>query len=439
MSAIAKLQATKQPPLPLKAEHRFQDYPTVRIVHKLTAAANGGTAELRKQDVPFCPDPSDKERLIVTLHSFVKACDDNRLKLKDAARHDRAKEVLGLDLQERWELMVAAAGAAVQDADFVKNTRTFLMAFLPPNAFNIQKKYLDQASKPFNMDCYTACSRLRTLNNISVYLPGSNGRKLFDDDASFKGAFYNLMLPEWQLRFDATGNTTDDPAYTIERLTTFMEQQRLHYDAAMESRRRQQNNGGRGRGGHSSGYSNQRRFGSNHRFQPYNNGGRGNNNRGTPRSSGSGYSNGSSNRNNNRNFGPGNNNQGRNQQYPRHTRSRGPAPPPVHTNVNRETRGLYAFQGQESEQPQANNDMYYQENPGEHNQDQGYENADGFFGESADSYATNDQYTQYDGFAYDNTQDSYDYNNDPNNQNFNDGFAADQFDQYESYDAYDQY
>jgi hypothetical protein len=90
------------------------------------------------------------------------------------------------------------------------------------------------------MNCFEVASRLRLLNTLASYLPGSGGNDLFADDMAFKSAFYRLMLPQWQLNFDAAGHQLDDPLYTMKRLASFMEQQRLHHDAQKDLERRGQ-------------------------------------------------------------------------------------------------------------------------------------------------------------------------------------------------------
>uniref|UniRef100_A0A7S4EHH2 Uncharacterized protein n=1 Tax=Pseudo-nitzschia australis TaxID=44445 RepID=A0A7S4EHH2_9STRA len=90
------------------------------------------------------------------------------------------------------------------------------------------------------MDCYTAGSRLRTINDTSVYLPNSGGAKLFPLASALKAAVYDIMLPKWQLKFDASNVTTDDLSLTLKCLVAFMEQQHLHHDAVQQNCRHQQ-------------------------------------------------------------------------------------------------------------------------------------------------------------------------------------------------------
>ena len=96
------------------------------------------------------------------------------------------------------------------------------------------------ASKPFTMSCYELASQLRLLNTLSIYLPGSGGSLLYPDDTTMKNAFYCLMLPQWRLNFDDSGNQLDNTNYTINRLISYMEQQHLHYNAQEELKKRQQ-------------------------------------------------------------------------------------------------------------------------------------------------------------------------------------------------------
>ena len=55
-----------------------------------------------------------------------------------------------------------------------------------------------------------------------------------------KNAIYRLMLPQWQLNFNASGNQLDNNNYSITCLFAHMEQQQLHYNAQEELKKRQQ-------------------------------------------------------------------------------------------------------------------------------------------------------------------------------------------------------
>eukprot|EP00537_Pseudo-nitzschia_pungens_P013891 CAMPEP_0172395118 /NCGR_PEP_ID=MMETSP1061-20121228/18225_1 /TAXON_ID=37318 /ORGANISM="Pseudo-nitzschia pungens, Strain cf. pungens" /LENGTH=167 /DNA_ID=CAMNT_0013126607 /DNA_START=47 /DNA_END=550 /DNA_ORIENTATION=- len=163
MAAIAQLQATKQPPIPFKALLNYEEYPTTRLVHRVAlpppaaalaaaTAANAPTPDdtivLKKQDTTFCPDSTDKERLIRVIEDFIDAADKSNLDIHDTDRHKKARNVFGGDLKHSWDAVIAG-NANLKDADFLNNIRTFLGMFLPSNAFLIQQEYMLHAIKPF--------------------------------------------------------------------------------------------------------------------------------------------------------------------------------------------------------------------------------------------------------------------------------------------------
>ena len=235
MAAVSK-KLTKQPPLPLTPLLLYEDYGSQRVVNSFTDA--NGDDQTRKMDVPYCPDPSDKERLLRTLQEFTDACADPRLHINGADRYVKLREVLGGSLRATWDTVTAGIDAATQadNANWIAGLRTFARNFFPNNAFTLQDEYMRAAVKPYAMDCYTLNSRIQLINQLSAYLPGSGGNTLYADDTAIKNAFYRLMLEDWQLKFDATGNALDDAAYTLQQLVDFMEQQRLHHNARMEQR-----------------------------------------------------------------------------------------------------------------------------------------------------------------------------------------------------------
>jgi hypothetical protein len=453
MAAVAQLQATKQAPLPLKATQFFEDYPTTRV----TYTTSGTPSKTSKQDLVYAPDASDKERLLRAILDYERKCSTAILNIADTDRHVKLIEILGGHMQLQWETHLTNCSSQ-NDADFQGNVRSFLLNYLPSNAFHIQKEYLSRATKPYNMDCFELASRLQLINEISVLLPGSSGKKLFLDDLDLKTALYRAMLPAWQLAFEATGNLVEDKAYTIQRLAQFFETQRLHHNALSDSRRRQnQQNGNRG-------------FRANNtRGRPYPSNGTGfnrnnGNYRGNSSRSSSSYS--SNYQGPSRNF----RNQGtqysmssrtqgsQTQSYPAaptsrtpfspaHTRSRTTPPRRARSDANRETRNLQSFYGQRGRHPQGSrrspNDMYYQGEPLQHT-DPGSDEQ--YFGGTLD-YSSNFYPQQNDNDGYFAHDDSAEISHD---QETSDGFFAqdnyaphsDAFAQTDSsdmpYDAHDQ-
>ena len=114
MSAVAKLQALKTPVIPLVTNILFSEYPTTRVAHIYNA---GTLADCRnvtnKLYLPFCPDSSDKDRLLRTIHEFQDGCIDARFHVSITHRYTLIREVLGGDLRTTWDTYVAT----IADAD----------------------------------------------------------------------------------------------------------------------------------------------------------------------------------------------------------------------------------------------------------------------------------------------------------------------------------
>jgi len=235
-AAVSRVQSQRLPPIGLKEETAYEDLTTCRIYHEWTNP-NTNDRIKRSADTLYSPDASNKELLLRSFHEYSANCADDLLRLNDMDRHTRAREILGGHLKTRWTQVVATARAAqpatVSNDDFANNVRTFMRKYLPANAFLLQDTYLRSATKPYAMDCYALADRIDLINELSVYLPGGNGTKLFgngQDDTERKNAYYRLMPSSWQLNFDATGNDLANDAYTIDHLVSFMEQQRLLQD-----------------------------------------------------------------------------------------------------------------------------------------------------------------------------------------------------------------
>ncbi len=269
MAAVSRVQSSRQPPIPLKEQASYEDFTTCRIYHEWV---NGTDKLKRSADTLYSPDASNKELLLRCFHEYVANCANDLLHLSNGERHTRAREILGGHLKARWTQVVASSTAAtpptVGDADFAANVRTFMRNYLPANAFLLQDTYLRAATKPYAMDCYALADRIDLINELSIYLPGGNGSKLFGDgtdDTERKNAYYRLMPPNWQLNFDATGHDLADAAYTIGKLVAFMEQQRLLQDnrrvagpgGRAPNRRQQRRSAPYPRGPSNRGYENQ--------------------------------------------------------------------------------------------------------------------------------------------------------------------------------------
>ena len=91
---MAPLALAKDPPLFLKPFLPFKEYTTVCITYTHTVPAVAGPPAgasyniTRKRDVPFCPDSSDKERLLRVIDEYLENCPDNILHIHDADRYE---------------------------------------------------------------------------------------------------------------------------------------------------------------------------------------------------------------------------------------------------------------------------------------------------------------------------------------------------------------
>ena len=87
------------PPLPMKPLLSFEDYTTVRIEYTHTSPAVVGPPAVaaqditRKRDVVFCPDTTDKERLLRVIDEYLDACNDTLLHIHDADRYIHFRQV----------------------------------------------------------------------------------------------------------------------------------------------------------------------------------------------------------------------------------------------------------------------------------------------------------------------------------------------------------
>ena len=245
---MAPLALAKDPPLFLKPLLPFEEYTTVRITYTHTVPAVAGPPAVapyditRKRDVPFCPDSSDKERLLRVIDEYLETCPDNILHIHDADRYENFRQIIGGSMKTLLTQIVnedRPNPAQHTDHNFLIDVRTFVRRHCPSNAADLFKTYLadPKTVKPNDFDCYETRSRLELLNKLTRFLPGAGGDPIFITDLSLRNAFFQLMLDPWQLKFTENGNSTEDPM-TLDRMVDFFEQQRIHYNARQGSPRR---------------------------------------------------------------------------------------------------------------------------------------------------------------------------------------------------------
>ena len=98
---MAPFALAKDPPLFFKPLLPFEDYTMVHITYThMVAAVLGPLAVaaddiIRKRDVPFCPDPSDKERLLRVIDEYLENCPDNILHIHDADPYENFRQIIG--------------------------------------------------------------------------------------------------------------------------------------------------------------------------------------------------------------------------------------------------------------------------------------------------------------------------------------------------------
>jgi hypothetical protein len=212
MQSTFVTKTIKQPTIVFVPCIPYDFYSTVKLEH--TSVSNSVNVN-RKAVLPFCPDASDKERLIRTLSDFLAACDTDTLNINDADRYPLMKNLLGGDLKTAWESLYKTFTPTDKiNANFQEHVRAFTRNFLPPNAWLLQKTYMENTTKPYQMDCYETAGRLRLINNLSVFLPGSNGQSIMPNDIALKQSYYNLMPGAWQANstaMDCVSTTSPTP------------------------------------------------------------------------------------------------------------------------------------------------------------------------------------------------------------------------------------
>ena len=105
---MAPFTLAKDLPLFLKPLLPFEDYTMVCIMYTHTVTAVAGPPAVaayditRKHDVPFCPDPSDKEWLLHVIDEYMENCPDNILHIHDANCYENFCQIIGGSMKAAW-------------------------------------------------------------------------------------------------------------------------------------------------------------------------------------------------------------------------------------------------------------------------------------------------------------------------------------------------
>ena len=133
MSAVTKLQALKTPIIPLVMNIPFSEYLTTHVAHTYNAGTHTNHRDItNKLDLPYCPDFSDKECLLHTIHEFQDGCIDTRLHVATAHHYTLICEVLGSDLRTTWDTYVATiTNTDRTDTNWPMHKHAYLCKFTP--------------------------------------------------------------------------------------------------------------------------------------------------------------------------------------------------------------------------------------------------------------------------------------------------------------------
>lgn len=222
MAAISAL-TLREPIIPVQRTFNYEDVTTVKLENRWLTTANGTDYTYAKAYLPSISDVENKELLLYVIDQFYHHCSDNRLRLNTGDLcYSKFSEVLGSDLKIIWQELADNRDPKSNDT-FIIDTANFILTYLSETSFADQREYLRGVTKPYNMSCEVLTSRLRVINNLSVFLPGCVNRvTLYPDEFSLKRAYFQMMPMPWHIKFVENRQPMDSAAFTLVHLTRFM-------------------------------------------------------------------------------------------------------------------------------------------------------------------------------------------------------------------------
>ena len=261
----------RDPILPLVSTIDYEHLSTTKVENKWTTTT-GGT-ETAKLFLPVLMDSSNKELFLYVIDQYADACAADRLNLHTGVlRYSKFRLVVNGDVRIAWQRLADRRTAGVTLDSFNEDLIALVELYFSPSSFEDQREYLRSATKPFAVTCEELHSRLRFINRLSRYLPGSGNDELFQNELAIKRAYFQMMPNPWRLKFVESGQTLEGNTYTVMSLVRFMAVQEVISKRAGNKRkggpdRDHGRNGGRGGRGFGRGFGRGRGRGPSGNYQ----------------------------------------------------------------------------------------------------------------------------------------------------------------------------
>ena len=160
-----------EPILPLKCSFDPTMLVTTKVENTWTDANN--VSKTYKVYLPVASDPSQKELFIYVIDQFVDAMADERLHLNNIeTRYNKFRQVVDGTLRIDWQAISDERDAKTDDT-FWRDILRLINLYFSPSSRLDQEEYLKHTKKPYDMTVNEVSARLKVVNRLSRYLPGS--------------------------------------------------------------------------------------------------------------------------------------------------------------------------------------------------------------------------------------------------------------------------
>ena len=213
--------------MPLVSEIK-DDFATITLKNKVRVEVGPPPVyEKREATIPFV-DKESKELLLRAFQEFDDAATAERLSLTAGpVKFTKFREILGIEYRTDWDNCVALQANRTIATFNAARTEFIGLLFKDTDYIN-QKEYLSRARKPRSMDINELVQRLRVINSLMAYLPGSGGNPAYTDQ-ELKVLFFQMMPSDWKLAYLKTARPITDATYTCLDMARYM---RIHESAA---------------------------------------------------------------------------------------------------------------------------------------------------------------------------------------------------------------
>ncbi|KAG7369760.1 hypothetical protein IV203_027506 [Nitzschia inconspicua] len=166
----------------------------------------------------------DRESILRLVKDFQEVASVNQLHLSTGPlRFAFFPKCLAPNMKDEWDVVIDGKPQTSLE-HFNQCIKDYVKEYFASTDLADQKNYLLRTKKPYKTSCTELSSRLRYINSLMRWMPGSNGQNPLSED-DVKTIFYSMMPEQWKIVFANTGKDLTEETTTLKDLTRIFQTQ----------------------------------------------------------------------------------------------------------------------------------------------------------------------------------------------------------------------